>query len=234
MEREQTSVAYQMLKQQEDGDSSPVPTASLVVPQQGIPPPAYDELVAEGAIGGHSEEASCNTNEDGTINQLNSPKSENTVPVPPPYDATDAELPTYEEVQRSKILERGEDQRQDGDVNSLWSHGEEILGTDFLFFTSFFVAFLFNWVGFLLLVCFCHTLAGRYGALAGLGLSLAKWTLIVKHSTDFVSSENEWLWWIIMAFGILICARSCLQYVQVKREWRLLNPLRRERLYFFY
>ncbi|UYV84652.1 K02A2.6-like [Cordylochernes scorpioides] len=42
------------------------------------------------------------------------------------------------------------------------------------------VSFLFNWVGFVLLLCFCHTLAGRYGALAGFGLSLAKWTLIVK------------------------------------------------------
>jgi len=31
---------------------------------------------------------------------------------------------------------------------------------------------------------FCHTIAARYGALAGFGLSLAKWTLIVKRSTD--------------------------------------------------
>ena len=74
----------------------------------------------------------------------------------------------------------------------------------FLFFCSFFfdlVAFLFNWIGFLLLMCACHTVAGRYGALAGFGLSLAKWTLIVKHSTDLASNDNNWLWWLIMAFG---------------------------------
>jgi len=63
------------------------------------------------------------------------------------------------------------------------------------------VAFLFNWIGFLLLMCFCHTIAARYGALSGFGLSLAKWTLIVKHSTDFGAHENGWLWWLVMAFG---------------------------------
>lgn len=67
-----------------------------------------------------------------------------------------------------------------------------------VFFT---VAFLFNWIGFLLLMCFCHTVAARYGALSGFGLSLAKWTLIVKQSTDLASHENNWLWWLIMAFG---------------------------------
>lgn len=63
------------------------------------------------------------------------------------------------------------------------------------------VAFIFNWIGFLLLMCFCHTIASRYGALSGFGLSLAKWTLIVKHSTDLASRDNGWLWWLIMTFG---------------------------------
>ena len=46
----------------------------------------------------------------------------------------------------------------------------------------------------------------RYGALAGFGLSLAKWTLIVKHSTDFASgSDNTWLWWLFTAFGMIVC-----------------------------
>ncbi|XP_076360109.1 NEDD4 family-interacting protein 2-like [Tachypleus tridentatus] len=232
MEKGQVSVAYKMLRQEED--FSPSSNTTSAAPPQGIPPPAYDELLEGGAVGEDTEVAGCTTtNEDRNASLLTSPKGYTTIPVPPPYNVAAAELPTYEEAQRSKGLE-GENQRQSDDVTSLWSHSEEVLGTDFLFFTSFFVAFLFNWVGFLLLVCFCQTLAGRYGALAGFGLSLAKWTLIVKHSTDLVSSENEWLWWIIMAFGILICARSCLQYIQVKREWRLLNPLRREGLYFLY
>ncbi|XP_013783647.2 NEDD4 family-interacting protein 2-like [Limulus polyphemus] len=184
MEKGQSSVAYKMLRQQEEEEGfSPPSNTTLATPPQGIPPPAYDELLEGGAVGDVSDVASCTTtNEDRSANLLTSPKGYTTIPVPPPYNVAAAELPTYEEAQRSKGLE-GENQRQSDDVTSLWSHGEEVLGTDFLFFTSFFVAFLFNWVGFLLLVCFCQTLAGRYGALAGFGLSLAKWTLIVKHST---------------------------------------------------
>ena len=86
-----------------------------------------------------------------------------------------------------------------------------LLGTDLAFFTAFLTAFLFNWVGFLLLMCFCHTIAARYGALAGFGLSLSKWTLIVKRSTDMVKDENAWLWWLVLAFGFLICMRACAQ-----------------------
>lgn len=62
-------------------------------------------------------------------------------------------------------------------------------------------AFVFNWVGFVLLLCFCHTVAGRTGALAGFGLSLAKWAVIVRHSTDLVADSNTWLLWLIMALG---------------------------------
>ena len=36
-----------------------------------------------------------------------------------------------------------------------------LLGNDFVFCTAFITAFLFNWVGFLLLMCFCHTIAAR-------------------------------------------------------------------------
>ncbi|XP_062552500.1 NEDD4 family-interacting protein 1 [Armigeres subalbatus] len=109
-----------------------------------------------------------------------------------------------------------------------------LLGTDIIFVTAFLVAFLFNWIGFLMLTCFCHTIAARYGALSGFGLSLAKWTLIVKHSTDFASHENSWLWWLIMAFGFLICVRALVQYISIKRTWRLLSTSAQERLLFFY
>ncbi|KAJ8665298.1 hypothetical protein QAD02_006960 [Eretmocerus hayati] len=171
---------------------------------------------------------------------------------PPPYEVV-TKLPTYEEVQREKTLQ-GEpipqthaqvhlpgivrtpqpltilaiDTDGDGDPES------RLLGTDFMFFTAFLVAFLFNWIGFLLLVCFCHTIASRYGAFAGFGLSLTKWTLIVKHSTELASRENSWLWWLIMALGLLICVRSIAQYLNIKRGWRLLSGSAQERLLFYY
>ncbi|XP_012265074.1 NEDD4 family-interacting protein 1-like isoform X2 [Athalia rosae] len=175
---------------------------------------------------------------------------------PPPYEVA-TKLPSYEEVQREKTLQ-GETtphprpqlveflqpgirppqqplaflaldtEAAEGDTES------GLLGTDFMFFTAFMVAFLFNWIGFLLMTCFCHTIASRYGALSGFGLSLAKWTLIVKHSTDLASRENSWLWWLIMAFGVLICMRAIIQYLNIKRGWRLLSGSAQERLLFFY
>ncbi|XP_063366222.1 NEDD4 family-interacting protein 1-like [Cydia amplana] len=173
---------------------------------------------------------------------------------PPPYDvAANSKLPTYEEVQREKQMEGEGIQQIQGPlppplptfaafvtVEPTEGTGEQLdpenslLGTDVMFLTSFFVAFLFNWIGFLLLMCFCHTVASRYGALAGFGLSLAKWTLIVKHSTELASHENSWLWWLIMAFGILICVRAIIQYLNIKRGWRLLSGTAQERLLFFY
>lgn len=168
---------------------------------------------------------------------------------PPPYEVA-AALPTYEEVQQEKRLEaRNENNphvvpppefRAVGQ-RLLTINGEEtddndtsLLGTDFMFYTAFFVAFIFNWIGFLLLMCFCHTIASRYGALSGFGLSLAKWTLIVKHSTDLASRDNSWLWWLIMTFGLIICIRAILQYLSIKRGWRMLTASHQERLLFFY
>jgi len=174
---------------------------------------------------------------------------------PPAYDVA-IKLPTYEEAQQEKIAEQQQyfNRPIDGRIpsndprnfNILASFApvgdsqfdpntaELALGTDVYFFASFLIAFLFNWIGFLLLVCACHTVAGRYGALAGFGLSLAKWTLIVKHSTDLVSNDNNWLWWLIMAFGILICVRAVIQYLCVKREWHRLSRAAQERVVFFY
>ncbi|XP_014091300.3 NEDD4 family-interacting protein 1 [Bactrocera oleae] len=114
------------------------------------------------------------------------------------------------------------------------SDDNSLLGTDAMFILAFMVAFLFNWIGFLMLTCFCQTIAARYGALSGFGLSLAKWTLIVKNSTELASHENSWLWWLTMAFGFLICVRAFLQYVSIKRTWRLLSTSAQERLLFFY
>ena len=76
----------------------------------------------------------------------------------------------------------------------------------------------------MLLMCFCHTIAARYGALAGFGLSLAKWTLIVKRSTDLVRDENAWLWWLVLAFGFLICIRFAYFGIVKEKIYPLLCP----------
>lgn len=187
-----------------------------------------------------------------------------TVQLPPIENGAHGKLPTYEEVQMEKILNdelpippqmlnppppppicasmRAPIGNQQNDMTFIAIDSGEneissdngLLGTDIVFVTAFFVSFLFNWVGFLMLTCFCHTIAGRYGALSGFGLSLAKWTLIVKHSTDFAHSSNDWLWWLIMIFGFLICIRALLQYLSIKKTWRMLSSSAQQRLLFFY
>lgn len=167
---------------------------------------------------------------------------------PPPYELA-TKLPTYEEVQREKVFEGHQTPLPPLNNNGFRTTAQRIitidadasedidtslLGTDFMFYTAFFVAFIFNWIGFLLLMCFCHTIASRYGALSGFGLSLAKWTLIVKHSTELASRDNSWLWWLIMTFGLIICIRAILQYLSIKRGWRMLSASHQERLLFFY
>merc|ERR1719211_543920 len=166
---------------------------------------------------------------------------------PPPDYCVAASLPSYEQAEqlKEKLLAGDvEDQREEpaprrsrrNSPRDDWEGEEDItlLGNDFVFFTAFLTAFLFNWIGFLLLMCFCHTIAARYGALSGFGLSLAKWTLIVKNSTDLASADNSWLWWLITAFGMLVCMRAIFQYLHIKRTWGRLSTSARERLFFFY
>lgn len=45
--------------------------------------------------------------------------------------------------------------------NDEMSSDNNLLGTDVVFVTAFFISFIFNWVGFLMLTCFCHTIAGE-------------------------------------------------------------------------
>lgn len=239
------SIRYNM-PTQTNNDSNGEPSSQTEVPTLTVALPVMqNDIINSGNI------AAAQTSIENRMaegEEIPPPKAD--FSAPPPYEVA-TKLPSYEEVQREKNLQ-GEPYPQihmpdnirtpprpltilaidteaaEGDPES------GLLGTDFMFFTAFLVAFLFNWIGFLLLMCFCHTIASRYGALSGFGLSLTKWTLIVKHSTDLASRENSWLWWLIMGFGVLICARAIVQYLNIKRGWRLLPGSAQERLLFFY
>ncbi|XP_065344289.1 NEDD4 family-interacting protein 1-like [Cloeon dipterum] len=232
------NIRYEMVASQDYDDEH----------QRGASAPTTSHLAV--ALPPEMEQAAAMSLPMGMVDDIPPPKADFTAP--PPYELA-TKLPSYEEAQQQKMQE----QYGDGAPPHLSTHininnpqqspltflaidtedcstETSLLGSDFTFFTAFLVAFLFNWIGFLLLMCFCHTIAARYGALSGFGLSLAKWTLIVKHSTDLASRENIWLWWLIMAFGLLICARATIQYLHIKREWSLLSRSAQERLVFFY
>lgn len=226
------NVRYQRIPSEEDAVPPP-PSSTMPSEAPEIPPetPLTQEMIAGAAavvVIPPSQEDSDVPYDLGNI-PLEPPKYD--FNSPPSY-AVAKDLPTYDEDQQLKLQEPIQASVA-LDPETL-ERGDALLGTDFMFLCSFFVAFLFNWIGFLMLMCFCPTIAGRYGALAGFGLSLAKWTLIVKHSTDLISQDNNWLWWLILAFGILICVRAVLQYLHVKREWHMLTRVNQQRLMYFY
>ena len=54
------------------------------------------------------------------------------------------------------------------------------IGSECMFLCAFMIAFFFNWIGFFISICLLQNPAGKYGALSGFGLSMAKWVTIVK------------------------------------------------------
>jgi len=160
------------------------------------------------------------------------------IPEPPPYDiATD--LPTYEEAERTKAEEANQQPSTDEEAQLIQecnAKADVHLGTDGMFICTFVVAFLFNWIGLMAALCMTHTIAARFGALAGFGLSLVKWVAIVKHNNwaTGVAEGDSWLWWMLIILGFLIFFRGCLQYIRIKYQWNRLGQNFRERIFMYY
>lgn len=156
---------------------------------------------------------------------------------PPEYDVATA-LPSYDDVQKQKEQESAQGPSHMNDCSEgvplhPSSTADPVLGTDLMFFFTFMIAFLFNWIGLLFSICISQTIAGRYGALSGFGLSLVKWTLIVKHSTD-LAEGNYWFWWLLMLCGFAIFFRGSTQYLRIKHQWSRLTEHTREQYIYLY
>lgn len=211
------SVRYEVLEN-EDVPAQPVAMA-MIVPPSSAPPP-YE---GDAEIGPNAGAGSASMSGHGPAK------------LPNYVEATT--LPSYEEAERSKMeeaLRQGNDSIHDlegGPTNDLFS--DMTIGTDGMFICTFLISFLFNWLGFLLSLCLSNTVAGRCGALSGLGLSIIKWVAIVKHkewASEFANGDS-WLWWLLFLCGFLLFIRGAVQYVRVKYEWtQLTNRLRRYRL----
>ena len=178
-----------------------------------------------------------------------------------PSYAVATDLPTYEEAERAKANEMRENPLMSGNrdqttsshlSNSTQQSGGSrypdddrvpaydpyhltgvSIGTDWIFLCTFAISFLFNWLGFLISLCITNTVAGRCGALSGLGLSMVKWVVIMKHNTmaqGFLQGDS-WVWWILMVCGFLLFLRGCIQYVNMKYEWKRIFS-RLQQMYF--
>nr|XP_004611287.1 unnamed protein product [Sorex araneus] len=110
------------------------------------------------------------------------------------------------------------------------------IGNDGIFMLTFFMAFLFNWIGFFLSFCLTASAAGRYGAISGFGLSLIKWILIVRFSTYFPGyfDGQYWLWWVFLVLGFLLFLRGFINYAKVRKMPETFSNLPRTRVLFIY
>lgn len=163
-------------------------------------------------------------------------------PVPPPYSVATS-LPTYDEAENAKAAAMasaavGEAQREDVfPPREDFSDADQLrIGNDGIFMLAFFMAFLFNWIGFCLSFCLTNTIAGRYGAICGFGLSLIKWILIVRFSDYFNGYFNGqyWLWWIFFILGLLLFFRGFVSYLKVRNMSESMATSHRARFFFLY
>ncbi|XP_035637468.1 NEDD4 family-interacting protein 1-like isoform X1 [Oncorhynchus keta] len=110
------------------------------------------------------------------------------------------------------------------------------IGNDGIFMLTFFMAFLFNWIGFFLSFCLTTSAAGRYGAISGFGLSLIKWILIVRFSTYFPGyfDGQYWLWWVFLVLGFLLFLRGSINYAKIRKMADSFSSLPQTRVLFIY
>ncbi|KAL4608896.1 NEDD4 family-interacting protein 2-like [Arapaima gigas] len=217
MAHQQAVSRYQVLNNEDDGfeesfrtevsaSSHPDPAGEPTVPMESeAPPPPYG-TVALGAMaapecGFHSH-----------------------FPAPPSYNVATS-LPTYDEAEKAKAVAMATSmvhvvqQEDDFPPQNDFSDADQLkVGNDGVFMLAFFMSFLFNWIGFCLSFCLTNTIAGRYGAICGFGLSLIKWILIVRFSDYFTGYVNGqyWLWWIFLVLGVLLFFRGFVNYLKVR------------------
>ncbi|CAO2591821.1 NEDD4 family-interacting protein 2 (Fragment) [Lemmus lemmus] len=163
-------------------------------------------------------------------------------PVPPPYSVATS-LPTYDEAEKAKAAAMAaaaaeapqRNQEEECTPRDDFSDVDQLrVGNDGIFMLAFFMAFIFNWLGFCLSFCVTNTIAGRYGAICGFGLSLIKWILIVRFSDYFTGYFNGqyWLWWIFLVLGLLLFFRGFVNYLKVRTMSEGMAAAHRTRYFF--
>ncbi|TRY74234.1 hypothetical protein DNTS_015121 [Danionella cerebrum] len=147
------------------------------------------------------------------------PYNDAAFPMPPSYNVATS-LPSYDEAERSKteasipLVSGGDDEFVSRDD---FEDADQLrIGNDGIFMLTFFMSFLFNWMGFFLSFCLTTSAAGRYGAVSGFGLSLIKWILIVRFSTYFP--------------GVLLFLRGFINYAKIRKMADSFSSLPRTRI----
>jgi hypothetical protein len=95
------------------------------------------------------------------------------------------------------------------------------------------IAFFFNWLGFLAVICLIPTIAARFGAMSGFGLSVAKWITVMRyhefnnssfinnnmsslHRTTVHDPAQNFVFAIVLFAGFFLFIRGLISYMAVK------------------
>ncbi|CAL8265461.1 unnamed protein product [Merluccius merluccius] len=200
---------YQQLSNEEEPEEVPQVAADA--------PPPYSSVAADNA-------AYFDLKEDGAF------------PKPPSYNVATT-LPSYDEAERTKAEAAAVPLDEDFVTRDDFEDSDQLrIGNDGIFMLTFFMALLFNWIGFFLSFCLTTSAAGRYGAISGFGLSLVKWILIVRFSSYFPSyfDGQYWLWWVFLVLGFLLFLRGFINYARVRKMADSFTTLPRTRVLFIY
>lgn len=111
------------------------------------------------------------------------------------------------------------------------------IGSECMFLSAFMIAFFFNWVGFFASICLLPNAAGKYGALSGFGLSMAKWVTIVRYQ-EWMTTMNDFqqklFFWLFIFLGFYLFFRGLINFMSLKyRPRSSLNYSRRQRERWF-
>ncbi|KAG7466984.1 hypothetical protein MATL_G00148470 [Megalops atlanticus] len=241
MEHHQAASRYQVLHNEDDpseaSTSAAASTSAEASASAAVAPPADQTVPAEA-------EAPPPPYASIALGASAAPEGfQGDLPVPPPYSVATS-LPTYDEAEKAKaaamaaaavdVVQRPE---EDFPPRDDFSDADQLrVGNDGIFMLAFFMAFLFNWIGFCLSFCLTNTIAGRYGAICGFGLSLIKWILIVRFSDYFTGYFNGqyWLWWIFLVLGLLLFFRGFVNYLKVRNVSENMAASHRTRFFLLY
>lgn len=96
---------------------------------------------------------------------------------------------------------------------------DQDIGSECMFLSAFMIAFFFNWIGFFASICLLPNAAGKYGALSGFGLSMAKWVTIVRYQ-EWMNNMNDFqqklFFWLFIFLGFYLFFRGLINYMSLK------------------
>lgn len=136
--------------------------------------------------------------------------------IPPSYYTSTHPNPNYRD--ETRIVIDPADLRAIAEATESSMSDHEV-GSECMFLSAFMIAFFFNWIGFFTSICLLPNAAGKYGALSGLGLSIAKWVTMIKYQswmTQMNDLQQKLFFWFFIFIGFYLFFRGLINFMSLK------------------